>query len=1008
MNDDNQTQLHASSNGSLFPVADMLGVSHREAWVAELAHWYEADWKLALQGGAPPEHQLLISVLDESRQSEASEVLNFIEKHYRSRFRGGSSPTANVADDPTVYQPIEPAVQPSIELDEPTAVLRASPELKPSDVTMPLRSDPTAGELTEMFQTANQGSFDFSVGQKSSRASSSEVDPKTFPRIPGYEIKSVLGRGGMGIVYRAWQEGIGRDVALKMVLAGAHASQETLDRFQAEARAVGRFQHENIVRIFDIGTHDRLPYFSLEFVDGNTLSERIDGKPMDPIEAARIIEPLARALGFAHRKGVVHRDMKPGNVLLTQDCVPKVSDFGLAKQLEDGYEHSRTGDVVGTPSYMAPEQALGEKSVGAPADIYSLGAVLYCTLTGRPPFLAAKSTDTLIQLLHEEPVSPIRLQPGIPKDLETICLKCLQKEPEKRYEDADALADDLRRFVAGEPISARPITRVERVIRWSRRKPKQAALVATAIGLGGILMIGGPATAAIINSQKKEVVKAKQVAEKNEQDAQIARKQAEENARQAAMNAQLAQENEAKADRNAEVALDQQKNAVDALKSLVFEVQRTMQDKPQLRALRQSLLNVATDGLKRMDASSGNSNAQNMIAAAIDRRLGDVNLELGRVSEAKVNYERCLEKLLALNEQGELKNSHHNLSTIYDLLGSAARRAGLLKEAEISFAKAVELRRQWVAQSPQDGNVKQNLAASLGKLGVLLQEEGRLEQSAELLNESAQLRNDFLAENPASLSAQVEAIGSRWMLAKLELQKGELHAAIENLQRIADDLNRVRSQQSSNPAHQINYGLALNDLANAFLYNTEPAKALPLYQSAVAVLEEVTKEDPDGIQSQEILAEFLYGLGACQVDLGLKEESQKTFAESVEIRRKVHQSEPDNLARQIPYWLSTVRTHELDEPVANAIELAKTTSDPATQYLLASILSQAAGASIDGAQLPENANADELLIEAARLLDAAIASGFHRAADLRFDPNLRPLRDSKHFEHIASHLSQLN
>jgi WD40 repeat protein len=300
--------------------------------------------------------------------------------------------------------------------------------------------------------------------------------------VAGYEILSELGRGGMGVVYLARQLSLKRLVALKMVLAGSHAGSAELVRFRTEAEAAARLQHPNIVQIYEVGQQDGLPFFSLEYVDGGSLARALAGTPLPPGRAAQLIETLARAMHYAHQRGIVHRDLKPANVLLTADGLPKITDFGLAKQLDDAAVHTQSGAVLGTPSYMAPEQAGGQThDIGPAADVYALGAVLYELLTGRPPFKAATPLDTLMQVLTEEPVPPRQLQPKVPRDLETICLKCLEKDPRKRYAGALALADDLRRCASGEPIAARPVGLGGRTLKWVRRRPAVAGLLALVV-----------------------------------------------------------------------------------------------------------------------------------------------------------------------------------------------------------------------------------------------------------------------------------------------------------------------------------------------------------------------------------------------------------------------------------------------------------------------------------------------------------------------------------------------
>jgi tetratricopeptide (TPR) repeat protein len=285
----------------------------------------------------------------------------------------------------------------------------------------------------------------------------------------------------MGVVYKARQIGLNRLVALKMILHARHVGAAGRKLFQGEAEAVAQLQHPHIVQIHEIGTHEGQPYFSLEYCPGGNLEAKLDGKPLPAREGAALVQTLALAVETAHQKGIVHRDLKPANVLLTEDGVVKVTDFGLAKRLDQTGD-TWNGAIMGSPNYMAPEQAAGRtEAIGPATDVYALGAILYECLTGRPPFLAASAWEVLEQVRSQEPVPPRRLQPQTPADLETICLKCLEKEPGKRYASAQELADDLIRFLSGEPIRARPVPTWERVVKLAWRKPTVAALVAALV-----------------------------------------------------------------------------------------------------------------------------------------------------------------------------------------------------------------------------------------------------------------------------------------------------------------------------------------------------------------------------------------------------------------------------------------------------------------------------------------------------------------------------------------------
>jgi WD40 repeat protein/tRNA A-37 threonylcarbamoyl transferase component Bud32 len=347
--------------------------------------------------------------------------------------------------------------------------------------------------------------------------------------VPGYDIVGELGRGGMGVVYKARHLKLDRLVALKMILAGGHAGEADLARFRTEAQAVARLQHPNVVQVYEVGEHEGKPFLALEFCGGGSLDKKLAGTPLSPREAAALVEVLARAVQAAHAKGIVHRDLKPANVLLAEDGTPKITDFGLAKKLDEAGQ-TQSGAIMGTPSYMAPEQAGGKSTqIGPATDVYALGGILYECLTGRPPFKAATALDTMMQVVSDDPVPPTQLQSKTPRDLETICLKCLNKEPGKRYASALELADDLRRFVEGHPILARPVGVVEKAVKWMKRRPVVAALtgavcLAMAAGMAGSTYFGLAASQAAREAEdhardaKNESLRAQGQSERAEQN----------------------------------------------------------------------------------------------------------------------------------------------------------------------------------------------------------------------------------------------------------------------------------------------------------------------------------------------------------------------------------------------------------------------------------------------------------------------------------------------------------
>jgi len=323
-------------------------------------------------------------------------------------------------------------------------------------------------------------------------------DASALPRqFADYELLKEIARGGMGVVFKARQISLDRIVAVKLLLGGALASPELVKRFRLEAAAAGGLQHPNIVAIHEVGFHEGQHFIVMDYVEGPNLTTVVAGQPLPPHRAAGYLKSVAEAIEYAHSKGILHRDLKPSNILLDTNDQPRVTDFGLAKKLESDVDLTVTGQVLGSPNYMPPEQAAGQRTnLNRAADVYSLGAILYHLVTGRPPFQAATLPTTLEQVRTADPVTPRRLNASLPRDLETICLKCLEKEPSRRYPTAQALVDELDRFLKSEPIRARRIGTLAKTWRWCRRKPALATVGASAALLLLTLAIGGPIVAA--------------------------------------------------------------------------------------------------------------------------------------------------------------------------------------------------------------------------------------------------------------------------------------------------------------------------------------------------------------------------------------------------------------------------------------------------------------------------------------------------------------------------------
>jgi len=372
----------------------------------------------------------------------------------------------------------------------PSEPVRDDRTLRP-DVTLDFNAQQDSSSAPDATINVNVEESLVSLAEEPPALGSTDAKAKRPKHIGSYEILDEIGRGGMGVVYKAQDLRLKRTVALKVILAGGHAGEVELARFQTEAESVARLKHYNFVQIYEVGSDDGLPFLALEYCPGGSLEDRIVASPLSPRESAELTSKLADAMDHAHQCGVIHRDLKPGNVLFDENNEPKITDFGLAKQVGEEDSRTRTVSVMGSIGYMSPEQASGRTREATPAvDIYALGAILYRLLAGKTPFEGSSTLESLQLVINGIPVPVRRIRPTCPRDLDTICLKCLEKSPADRYRTAGELGDELRRFLRGEPITARAATPVEQLVSWARRNP-----LPTMIAVGAVFMLAMLASA---------------------------------------------------------------------------------------------------------------------------------------------------------------------------------------------------------------------------------------------------------------------------------------------------------------------------------------------------------------------------------------------------------------------------------------------------------------------------------------------------------------------------------
>jgi serine/threonine-protein kinase len=711
--------------------------------------------------------------------------------------------------------------------------------------------------------------------------------PPPPPRVdvPGYEIVEVLGRGGMGVVYKARQIALDRFVALKMIRAPGSADAEERGRFHTEALAVARLTHPNIVQVYEVGEHDGVPFLALEFVDGGSLAQQLARGPLPAAVAACLTEALARAVQHAHEQGIIHRDLKPANVLLAlpstfsrgsenrealarfseprlneDSIVPKITDFGLAKRLDIDQKQTQSGAILGTPSYMAPEQAAGKvHDIGPATDVYALGAVLYEMLTGKPPFQAPSTYETLQQVMADEPVSVRRLQPKVPRDLETICHKCLHKEPRRRYTSARELADDLQRYLAGEPIRARPVTLVEGLWKWARRRPTQAA----STGLAGLLLLVLLAGVSLFAWQADQ---RRQLAEEHARAEEHLREEAERNltlARKAV-------------DDCFNVARDNalfQRPRMEQPKKLLLE--KTLPFYRQFRSRR-----PGDRGLQREEAIQW-------------FRVAYIEHVLGHFPEALAAYQRGTDLSDQLFRAApHVPEYQKDLAAAHGNLGNLLFAWGRWQQALVEQQRSGDLLRKLVEAHPNVPEYQNNLAVVHNNLGNLLSTLGESEQALKEYRQACDLRIRLIRAHPRVPEYRNDLAGSQNNLAKLLAATGKRQEATKEFLRARSLLSQLVKSHPRVPGYQSSLAIIHNNLARLLVGLGQDKQALTEYTQARSLQVALVRTHPDLPDYQNELASTHTNLASLLESLGKRDEALKEFEQARDLLDKLVAAHP--------------------------------------------------------------------------------------------------------------------
>ncbi|MDV6030450.1 MAG: protein kinase [Phycisphaera sp. RhM] len=619
-------------------------------------------------------------------------------------------------------------------------------------------------------------------------------------RIGDYEVIGTLGKGGMGIVYLARQKAAGRTVALKVIrpehLAGMTAQQRdrALTRFRTEAQAAARLDHENMVTLYDVGESDGQQFLSMRYVEGRSLAEILRFGPIDNQPAASYIHQVCRAVGEAHQQGILHRDLKPQNILIdAKSDRALVTDFGLAKLVEQEDGLTRDGDVMGTPQYMSPEQARDSASVTVRSDVYAIGATLYHMLTARPVFQAATVWETLRQVMDRQPVPPRRLNPAIDLDLDTICLKCLEKDPDRRYASAGAVADELERYLSGVPIRARPISALGRLWRWSRRNRLIAASAATALACLVLAFVA--VTVSLVQTRSA-----------------FARSE------------------------------ESFKQALDAVNDFFTTVsEETLLDQPGLKPLRHDLMRQALEYYKRFLVQRADDPTIADLMGVTHYRVGLITAEIESHDAALEHFDRAIEiQRRSVDHRPDSESNLRELANSFNARGDSLFHLGRLESSLNSFRQSKKLRQRLVRLQPDDIEYRRLLANTDMNLGIVFKRSGNLIAAFAALGDATELREQLSMEHPDDPRILRDVAKGYYALGGIYAQHGKLDLARSNYDRAVESFQQLVRMR---PAIDDHYLLSGSYFARAGL--EEPSAAIDDYRRAMLELGPIAAINPN-------------------------------------------------------------------------------------------------------------------------------------------------------------------
>lgn len=817
--------------------------------------------------------------------------------------------------------------------------------------------------------TASSATWVPGLGKELAEPAGASPEPP-LPALPGFEMLGLLGQGGMGAVFKARQISLDRLVAIKTISTWAAFRPDARRRFETEAHAVAQIQHPDVVQIYDVGWHEGKPFLVLEYVHGGTLDRQLARRPQPPRAAASAVLRLARAIQAAHERGIIHRDLKPGNILVEQsswsaagvafdlsEARLKITDFGLAKELSGDSGPTLDNETVGTPDYMAPEQALAEhQRIGTRTDVYSLGVILYQMLTGRVPFQGAGALDTLKLVIHEEPVAPRHLVPQIPRDLETICLKCLRKEPNLRYASAAALATDLEAFLNDRPIQARPLAWHERAWRWCRRHPAAAIL--------SLSLVTALATGFTIST--------------------VLYLRAERHLEDAHHKFMLAQE------------------AVNLVQSAVGD---QLTDSADIPVVRERVLRGLLGFHREFLRERSDDPILRRRAGDAWLRVGDIETWLGNFSNASEAFEtglKLLEELHAAHPKDRLCT--FDLATGWKRRGILYSQQGRYGEAEAAYRRARDLCQALLPLDPSHEPTIKLLGDCSNNLGNRLAARGAWAEAEEAFLQAIRLREALVAADPHNQDYRLLSASVQHNLAGLEVRCGRWARAQERLQHNIQQQEHFMAGDAAAPSYRRQLAEAHRELGFVLLYQNQPEPALAALRKSRDLRERLARDFPAIPSYQREWAMANLDLGDVLDSQGQRVQAREPYQMAAQIQSRLTASPSDRRLGMLLRAYEQVNLGQL-APSVSELEAALQADPPDGEawVLAARILARAA-------QAATTAEASHLAEGAVKLLRASRGKRYFRGLwqthDLLWRPEFAALTSRPDFQALMADVRQ--